>query len=242
MASLQRFINEKLYELERNRLRKRNKRGTIQNTIRQSPQIIGFRVERQAMTRNRELSPYMYQRQPSRHSQQDMKHLIGIVLIVIGCLLLLTQCFTSSKRKSDDESSAGVLTQVLEVAENVVEDTVEDVTTLIGSSEETAEVATTLDVEAFRVHLQDFKIDETLIHNLLTYATKHKVEFAHTLAVWALESYRGTSETELYETLAKGQEGVALDSFGLYKEAQYMFEQFIYDLEYFPIKKKNKII
>ena len=225
-------------------------------SFRKAPQVFGFKVDNDAY-KSAGLSPRKTAKSSRRGQQMPLgfKRLIGIVLIIIGCILLLTQCFGRKSKTKDEEAGAYITPQTI----TAVSGTEAAPQNIVGETNSIAEGAVTAGVEAtpdsledalqviqrdiasepFNTYIQDFDIDADTIYQLSKYANRHQIEFAHALAVWALESYRGTEASEIYKIIAKGSAGLELDSFGLYKDALELYRQFMYDIESFPIKNKS---
>lgn len=213
MSAFQRIVSEKVYEWQRRKMRHQKKNAMGGSSIKGLPQIIGFKVEGNQV---KETSTYTTQssrerRRGKREGQIDIKKVLGIALIAIGCLLILTRCFGEKDKKKEGN---------------------EEVTQI-------EKINTTTPTVGFDTYIQDFNIDEDTLHKLFKYSLKHKIEFAHTLGVWALESYRGTPPKKIYQSILQPTGGMNLENFGLYEDATNVYKQFIYDIESFPIKNKK---
>lgn len=203
MSGFQRFISQKVYEWQRGKLRKQNKRPMSTTGIKSMPQIIGFKVEGNKVKQPTNDSNTYSRPRRRKEGQIQMKKVLGIALIALGSLLLFTKCFMSKEEPKEKEK---------EVAQ--VEQRVES-------------------------YIQDFNIDVDTIHSMLKYANKYQISYAHTLAVWALESYRGESMGNIYKLLRGQKIGGDMEDFGLYQDAENRYKQFIYDIEYFPLRDKK---
>ena len=84
--------------------------------------------------------------------------------------------------------------------------------------------------------IQDFNIEEEDLKVLLDLSLRYKQDYAHTLGVWAVESYKGGSMAEVKQCLRQYTPESELDDFGMYDAATKLYKQFIYDIRKFPLK------
>lgn len=84
--------------------------------------------------------------------------------------------------------------------------------------------------------IQDFNISEEDFKSLLDVSLQYKQDYAHTLAVWAVESYKGSSMAQIKKCVRQYDTSKGLDEFGMYDAAINVYKQFIYDVQCFPLK------
>lgn len=131
----------------------------------------------------------------------DIKKILGVVMISIGIILILTKC----TRESNAEEIAM-------------------------SSGETAQIS-------YMTCIQDLIVDDTQMEKLIALSIKDKKPYAVTLAIWVIESYKGTPEKDIYKLIKHYTPLDGLSQYGTYEDAINIYSQFIYDIEYFPIPK-----
>lgn len=214
MSSLQRFLSQKAYEWERHRIRTQHKKGRTGGGNIGLPHIVGFKIEGNKVT-NASVPKRVSQssrRRGRREGEIDLKKVAGIALIAIGCLLLLTKCFGGEPKEEA-------------VTKQIQEESYEEVQLV-------AEPIQDIPIKSFEEYIQDFEIVPDTLHMLFKQATKYRTTFAHTLSVWALESYGGKTDAQLFRTLKKGAMLVQEES---YEVVYNLYKQFIYDIEAFPL-------
>lgn len=140
---------------------------------------------------------------------ESIKKILGMICITIGIMLLLTKCFSGNNKEAGKDLSK--------------------VETTVAFEKDTS-------YEAF---VQDFAIGDENLKSLLDLSIRYKQDYAHTLAVWAVESYKGRSIEEIKQCIRQYDTSNLLDEFGMYDAAANVYKQFIYDVKCFPIKKAN---
>lgn len=139
----------------------------------------------------------------------SIKKLLGLICIAIGIMILLTKCFNGNNKEAAKELS--------KIETNLV-------------------VEKDTSYEAF---IQDFAIGDENLRSLLDLSLRYKQDYAHALAVWAVESYKGHSMEQIKKCIRQYDTSNLLDEFGMYDAAANVYKQFIYDIKIFPIKKAN---
>ncbi len=142
----------------------------------------------------------------------DNRKLFGLICIVIGLMLILSRCTKGSANRSDTKAKT---------AQN-------------GVMNEKGILR-----EEYYSYLQDFNVDEHTLIKCYNLSIKNKKPFSDTLAVWSVESYKGTRTNQILK-LIKSSRGInALSGYGLYEDTSQVYSQFIYDIVCFPLSKKN---
>lgn len=197
MSAFKRVISTKLYELERKRMRKKSQqRGQLV-----IPKIITFSIGNTKDARNKQGASRGHVRRSKKTDGINVKKVIGLGLIVVGCLLLLGKCFGGGQEEPKKDGKKIETTQ------------------------------------SYGSYVQDFAIGEKDLNKWLNYSQKHKLSYAHTLGVWAYESYKGTSSYRMRKLMKQSSE--RLENNQYYSSAEAVYEQFIYDIEVFPVKNSK---
>ena len=92
---------------------------------------------------------------------------------------------------------------------------------------------------SYENHIQDFNIAKEDLEELLNLSLRYKQDYAHTLSVWAVESYKGGDIEKVKKSLKYNQSENELDQFAMYDAAVQLYKQFIYDISRFPLKIKK---
>ena len=92
---------------------------------------------------------------------------------------------------------------------------------------------------SYENHIQDFNIQKEDLETLLNLSLRYKQDYAHTLSVWAVESYKGGDIEDVKQCLKYNQSENELDQFAMYDAAVKLYKQFIYDIRKFPLKIKK---
>ncbi|MGL4797839.1 MAG: M23 family metallopeptidase [Cellulosilyticaceae bacterium] len=202
MSGIQRFLSQKVYEWQRKKARKGQRKG-VSTGGGQLPKIIGFKIEGGKVGMPSLPGVSSGNKRPSSRRRRnegaiDIKKVIGVALIAIGCVLILGKCFGGGEEKKPEKEAA------TEVRQEIAVD--------------------------FESYVQDLIISEKEMHRLQKYTIKHRMPLAHTLGVWALTSYEGKSSRQLSQALKEGQ-GIEKDeryqqAFDVYKQFIYDVEVF----------------
>nr|WP_307990231.1 M23 family metallopeptidase [uncultured Niameybacter sp.] len=200
MKSFQRFIGQVTYDMSRKRNYTRRKRGQIIPSNK-----INFSVVKapSLSKMNRGRNQFV-----AFEGIENMKKLIGILLIAVGVILIFSKCSGGLKAKEEK------------------------------SSKETTKVEQQIS-KGYIDYMQDLNIGAKTLDEMLKLSLKYQKDYAYTLAVWAVESYKGVSNEEIKKCIKEKDITNLLDEFGMYDHAAQVYKQFIYDIECFPIKEKN---
>lgn len=95
------------------------------------------------------------------------------------------------------------------------------------------------DTQAYGSYVQDFPIDAKTLHQLIKYSHQYNLSYAQTLGVWAYESYQGKSQYKIKQILRQKQRKLTLPNDEFYNSAASIYDQFINDLEVFPVSNKK---
>lgn len=200
MKQLQRFMNQVTYDMSRKRNYTKRKRGQILPSSK-----INFSAVKvpslSKMHRGRNQFSVI-------EGMENMKRLIGILLIAVGVILIFSKCSGGLKAKEDK------------------------------SSKETTKVEQQVS-RGYIDYMQDLNIGATTLDEMLKLSLKYQKDYAYTLAVWAVESYKGVPKEQIEKCIREKDTTNLLDEFGMYDHAAQVYKQFIYDIRCFPIKEKD---
>lgn len=209
MNKFERVIGQMTYDMGRKRQVSKNRRERSYGT----PVRSATKVNRPSMMRSASKSTTNTRQSRTQFAviegTESLKKFIGILLIAVGILLILTKCAGS-----------------------------------FGGGSKKAEVdsktpATIQVTSAYTEHVQDFEIGGDTLKRLMELSIQYKKDYAHTLAVWAVESYKETPLAEIEQSIKEKDTTNFLDEFGMYDNATDVYKQFIYDIKSFPIREKN---
>ena len=202
MGQFQRFINQVTYDMNRKREHTRRKRGRIASSGKinfstvKMPSISGM---------NRGKTHFSV-----IQGTENMKKLIGILLIAIGVILIFSKCSGGLKAKEKVASSKAITkVEKQQIASSYID------------------------------YMQDFNIGGETLEEMLKLSLKYKKDYAYTLAVWAVESYKGVPIEQIEKCIKEKDTTNLLDEFGMYDYAAQVYKQFVYDIKCFPIKEKD---
>ncbi|MEF9958978.1 MAG: M23 family metallopeptidase [Niameybacter sp.] len=140
---------------------------------------------------------------------ESLKKFLGILLIAVGVILVLTKCAGGTGAKENTRTEVQGQPVLTQVT------------------------------KVYTEHLQDLTIGGEDLGRLLSASLKYKKDYAHTLAVWAVESYKGVPIKEIEKYVREKDTTNLLDEFGMYDSAAAVYKQFIYDVQCFPVKEKG---
>lgn len=144
----------------------------------------------------------------------DFKKIIGLALLIIGLLLLLTKCFFGGKEQKEEAKENFSTTYVAEVSP-------------VPSA-----------TSSYYAYFQAMHFTSKELEKLFKIALKEKQSFAHLLAIWTNENFKGTSPKVISKSLRRSAQQTTLTD-ARYLEGKVLYEQFIYDIQYFPIANKQ---
>ena len=107
------------------------------------------------------------------------------------------------------------------------------------TGETSAEEAATLSDDIYAC-VQDLTVDEGQMKKLFHLSIKEKKPYAVSLAIWVIESHKGTEEQDIYHLIKNYTPSESFSHYGIYEDASSIYSQFIYDIEYFPIPEGEK--
>ena len=154
----------------------------------------------------------------------DNKKVWGILCIVLGFLLIFTQCGKKDANKTNVKQQVTHNTTINEKSYSLYKE--EE----IGFE------------ESYYTYLQDFEVGEKTLEQLYNLAIKNKRPYSDTLAIWTAENYMGTAANKILKLIKSSDAIGTLSHYSLYEKASQIYSQFVYDLVCFPLAKKESYV
>lgn len=244
MNNVERIIREKAYIAQRKKIIKKQKMPIKSHPINHS-------------VKNYPKKIYQNGQDP------NFKKIIGVLCIVLAVILLLVRCTANTEKKEKSTKTVtqteiptamptSIPTQITNKTETNPEKVVRTATEdsnnaqlVKNGGQETsdkthknADDTTTYSAkEAYYEHLQNFNVPTKVLRRIWKDSTKSEQAFAKSLTIWSIETFKGTSEREIFKIIKNNTPRDEIFGTELYKKTFEIYNQFIYDIKYFPIPK-----